>query len=139
MERLNIVARIRKHIDTKKQQKVASRLFRARVRKYFHSSNRQIKALERKEFVEALQMYSISAEVYVRLAQDAGANLRVFLDWEKKDIANRNAKTLADIVPKTAFSKLLCVVRERYAFETGDLIPTEEAMKIVVEEILLHA
>lgn len=136
---LNLAKILRNKKETQRIQNEAVEEFIRNIMFWYHSKNRVTKSSERTRFITELKARNVDAVVFMNLAKEAGKGVKVFTEWEAKNISNRGAKTLAEIHPGTAFSIVLCIIRDFYAHEIAENIPREVAVKIVIEEILLRS
>jgi hypothetical protein len=139
MASLNLAKLLHNRSDAKKQREEAVLLFKQEIQTRLCSLKRNVAKEERKIFTEQLKLSGVAVEDFVRLAQEVGNDSRAFLRWEKRNSANREAETLAEVIPKTSFSKILCIIRETYAQDIASYIPYDAAAKIVIDEVLLHS
>jgi len=129
---------LRDHAETKKIQEEAIEAFRNNIATQYHSKNLRTKKAERSRFTHELMAKKLEAKVFMNLAHEAGKSIRVFTEWEEKNIDNRGAKTLAQIQPSSSFSIILCIVRDLYAYDIAEHIPRSGAIRIVIDEILFR-
>jgi len=127
---------LRDHAETKKVQEEAIEAFTHNITTQYHSENIVIKKAERARFTHELNVRKLEAKVFMGLALEAGKSIKIFSQWEEKNIGNRGVKTLAEMQPTSSFSILLCIVRDFYAHDIAEHIPRARAVRIVIDEIL---
>ena len=130
---------LRDRTEIQKLEEKAVLEFKSNIASHYHSKDAVFKKAERGRFVKELHAEGIKAKVFMDLAIEAGKSTAVFMDWEHKNITNRDAKTLAQVQAGSSFSKVLCIVRELYAHDIAEHIPRARAASIVIEEFLFRS
>jgi hypothetical protein len=126
------------HVDDnrKKKEEEAKTLFVERIRYSLEKKNTK----ERRDFVDALKVSGVDAMSFMRLAQEVSTKKGKdsLSTWERKVAKQEKLTTLRDVHPRSAFSKIIIVLRHLYAEDIADDISFETAVTIAIEEVLLH-
>lgn len=136
----NPKALIRSIAEKKKKEQEAIALLKERLKFSLHSKKIEARN-ERRKLTEALTLHGIKAEEYMRLASEAGNNIRTFVRWEKKIAVHNKVNTLADVQvtpTSSTFTKVVAVVRSLYAEDIASDIPFDDVVVVIIDDLLLH-
>ena len=134
MKSLNPAKILRERKQESERRAEALALFTKRLQVAFKKQNKA----ERTAFVEKLKVAGVSASDLKRLAEEAIRDTGTLIRWERKAVQENKAMTLAEVRGKSAFSKILSILRELYAEDIAEDISFDDAAKVVTQEVLLH-
>lgn len=72
-----------------------------------------------------------------RLAEESFKDKNILIKWERKVAQENKVINLAFVKNRSAFSKILIIVRELYGEGIAEDISFDGAAKIVIDEVLL--
>ncbi len=134
MGKFNLLRFLSGRGDLSKEEIDVLEKFQARLKYSFRSVNKE----DRKQFTEALKAEGIQPDSFCRLVMEAERDAYEFIKWEKKLYKGEPIRTLADVTGKSAFSRVLIILRRLHTEASeAKILPFDESVRIVIEEVLL--
>ncbi len=138
MVSINPAKFLRGQAEIKRAEEEAIALLRQNIASRYHSKNIAIKRAERIRFTSELSARKVDAKSFMNLALEAGKSVKIFTQWEEKNITNQGVTYLSELKPGTVFSTVMCIIRDFYAHDIAEYIPRRAATIITIDEILFR-